>query len=223
MTAASSHRAATVPADRWTAASCCSRLYYVMAVSAAAQKSMTFDEMAHLTGGYSYWALDDYRLHPENGNCPQRLGGTAGGVQRRDVSPADAARVDEIRRLRARRPVSVLERQQCRHTAAARARGDRDPWRRPRRVRVRVDETTRVAGRRMGESRAVRVLADAAGARRAGNVGHGGGLVLHRGDRRDVGRAPSRDATDGAWRRGARGGRVSLEVVRRRSWCLSRW
>jgi hypothetical protein len=48
--------------------------YYVMAVSAAAQKSMTFDEMAHLTGGYSYWRLNDYRLHPENGNWPQRLG-----------------------------------------------------------------------------------------------------------------------------------------------------
>src|SRR3954464_11981622 len=48
--------------------------YYVMAVAAAARKSMTFDEMAHLTGGYSYWALNDYRLHPENGNWPQRLG-----------------------------------------------------------------------------------------------------------------------------------------------------
>jgi hypothetical protein len=48
-------------------------LYYVMALSAAAQKSMTFDEMAHLTGGYTYWAFDDYRLHPENGNWPQRL------------------------------------------------------------------------------------------------------------------------------------------------------
>src|SRR5229473_8338346 len=49
-------------------------LYYVMAVSAASQKSMTFDEMAHLTAGYTYWAFDDYRLHPENGNWPQRLG-----------------------------------------------------------------------------------------------------------------------------------------------------
>ena len=49
-------------------------LYYVMAISAAAQKSMTFDEMAHLTGGYPYWAFNDYRLHPENGNWPQRLG-----------------------------------------------------------------------------------------------------------------------------------------------------
>ena len=48
-------------------------LYYVMALSAASQKSMTFDEMAHLTGGYTYWAFNDYRLHPENGNWPQRL------------------------------------------------------------------------------------------------------------------------------------------------------
>jgi hypothetical protein len=49
-------------------------LYYVMAVTAAAGKSLTFDEMAHLTGGVSYWRLNDYRLHPENGNWPQRLG-----------------------------------------------------------------------------------------------------------------------------------------------------
>jgi hypothetical protein len=49
-------------------------IYYVMAVSAVAQKSMTFDEMAHLTAGYTYWAFNDYRLHPENGNWPQRLG-----------------------------------------------------------------------------------------------------------------------------------------------------
>jgi len=48
-------------------------LYYGMAISAASQKSMTFDEMAHLTAGYTYWVLDDYRLHPENGNWPQRL------------------------------------------------------------------------------------------------------------------------------------------------------
>jgi hypothetical protein len=49
-------------------------VYYVLAISAASQKSMTFDEMAHLTAGYSYWAFNDYRLHPENGNLPQRLG-----------------------------------------------------------------------------------------------------------------------------------------------------
>jgi len=49
-------------------------VYYWMAISAASGKSMTFDEMAHLTGGYTYWAFNDYRIHPENGNWPQRLG-----------------------------------------------------------------------------------------------------------------------------------------------------
>jgi hypothetical protein len=49
-------------------------VYYVLATSAASGKSMTFDEMAHLTAGYTYWAFNDYRLHPENGNLPQRLG-----------------------------------------------------------------------------------------------------------------------------------------------------
>jgi hypothetical protein len=49
-------------------------VYYVLAISAASQKSMTFDEMAHLTAGYTYWTYNDYRLHPENGNLPQRLG-----------------------------------------------------------------------------------------------------------------------------------------------------
>jgi hypothetical protein len=49
-------------------------LYYAMAVSAVSGKSMTFDEMAHLTGGFTYWTLGDYRLHGENGNWPQRLG-----------------------------------------------------------------------------------------------------------------------------------------------------
>ena len=49
-------------------------LYYAMAVSAVSGKSMTFDEMAHLTGGFTYWKFGDYRLHGENGNWPQRLG-----------------------------------------------------------------------------------------------------------------------------------------------------
>jgi hypothetical protein len=59
---------------RSAAVACLLAVYYLLATSAASQKSMTFDEMAHLTAGYSYWAVDDYRLHPENGNLPQRLG-----------------------------------------------------------------------------------------------------------------------------------------------------
>src|SRR6476661_3518033 len=62
-------------------------LYYVMALTAAGQKSMTFDEMAHLTGGYTYWAFDDYRLHPENGNWPQRLGALPAVIGGADFPP----------------------------------------------------------------------------------------------------------------------------------------
>ncbi len=43
-----------------------------LAVSAGLEKSFTFDEVGHLTGGFSYWHNNDYRLHPENGNLPQR-------------------------------------------------------------------------------------------------------------------------------------------------------
>jgi len=46
--------------------------YFAMAVGAASTECVTFDEMAHLTAGYTYWAYDDYRIHPENGNWPQR-------------------------------------------------------------------------------------------------------------------------------------------------------
>lgn len=47
--------------------------YWIMAVTGQMDKSTTFDELPHLTAGYSYWLTDDYRLHPENGVLPQRL------------------------------------------------------------------------------------------------------------------------------------------------------
>ncbi len=37
-----------------------------------ADKSTTSDEIAHLTGGYTFNHWNDYRFHPENGNLPQR-------------------------------------------------------------------------------------------------------------------------------------------------------
>ncbi len=43
-----------------------------LAWSASARFGPTGDENAHLTGGYSYWKFNDYRLHPENGNLAQR-------------------------------------------------------------------------------------------------------------------------------------------------------
>jgi hypothetical protein len=46
--------------------------HVALGVSAISRKSLTFDEGLHLTGGTSYWAANDYRLHPENGNWSQR-------------------------------------------------------------------------------------------------------------------------------------------------------
>lgn len=47
-------------------------LHAALALWAVAGKSTTADELIHVTGGYAYWHLDDYRLHPENGILPQR-------------------------------------------------------------------------------------------------------------------------------------------------------
>jgi hypothetical protein len=47
-------------------------IHAALALWAASGKSTTADELIHITGGYAYWHLDDYRLHPENGILPQR-------------------------------------------------------------------------------------------------------------------------------------------------------
>jgi hypothetical protein len=46
-------------------------IYAALGLSAIRGKSTTFDEVAHLTAGYSYWTRGDFRLHPENGLWPQ--------------------------------------------------------------------------------------------------------------------------------------------------------
>ena len=61
------------PALRWLIASLFAALYWTMAVTAASDKSVTFDEIAHLTGGYSYWLRNDFRLNSVSGMLPQRL------------------------------------------------------------------------------------------------------------------------------------------------------
>jgi hypothetical protein len=48
-------------------------LHAVLAVTATANKSVTADEIAHLTAGHAYNTRGDFRLHPENGNLPQRV------------------------------------------------------------------------------------------------------------------------------------------------------
>ncbi len=57
----------------WPAAVVLLALFALLATTSALRKSSTFDEVAHLTAGHSYWAFNDYRLNPENGNLPQRL------------------------------------------------------------------------------------------------------------------------------------------------------
>jgi 4-amino-4-deoxy-L-arabinose transferase and related glycosyltransferases of PMT family len=44
----------------------------VLGLTATTDHSVTFDEPAHLTAGYTYNRFGDFRLHPENGNLPQR-------------------------------------------------------------------------------------------------------------------------------------------------------
>lgn len=47
-------------------------LFGWMAASVSHVHSPTADELLHVTAGYSYWTTGDFRLHPENGNLPQR-------------------------------------------------------------------------------------------------------------------------------------------------------
>lgn len=47
-------------------------LHAALGLWAVSHKSTTADELIHVTGGYAYWHLHDYRLHPENGILPQR-------------------------------------------------------------------------------------------------------------------------------------------------------
>ncbi len=47
-------------------------LWWCVAVGSTLGKSATSDEPLHIVGGASYWRFNDYRLHHENGNLPQR-------------------------------------------------------------------------------------------------------------------------------------------------------
>jgi hypothetical protein len=64
--------------------------HWWLGVSATFQKSATSDEIVHLTGGYSYWRFDDYRLQPENGNLPQRWGALPLLLEKPRLAPAEA-------------------------------------------------------------------------------------------------------------------------------------
>jgi hypothetical protein len=51
---------------------CLLAIHAWLSLTATIKLGVTADETAHLTGGYSYWRFNDYRLQPENGNLPQR-------------------------------------------------------------------------------------------------------------------------------------------------------
>ena len=48
-------------------------VHLALGLGAVMQKSITTDELFHLAGGYSFNALGDFRIHPDNGVLPQRL------------------------------------------------------------------------------------------------------------------------------------------------------
>ncbi len=52
-------------------------IFSVLLLASVRSKSPTYDEVAHVAAGYSYWHFGDYRLQPENGQLPQRLAGIA--------------------------------------------------------------------------------------------------------------------------------------------------
>jgi hypothetical protein len=63
------------PAKRWLrrfAPAALLLVYFVAATTAWSGKCVTFDETFHIVSGYSYWLFGDFRLHPSNGNLPQR-------------------------------------------------------------------------------------------------------------------------------------------------------
>ncbi len=45
---------------------------FALAATSVLNKCNTYDELVHITAGYGYWTLNDYRIDPENGNLPQR-------------------------------------------------------------------------------------------------------------------------------------------------------
>ncbi|MCY2929289.1 MAG: glycosyltransferase family 39 protein, partial [Planctomycetota bacterium] len=61
----------------WPAAGVVLAGMYALMLTSLADKCVTSDELVHLTGGYSYWKFNDYRINPENGVLPQRLAGLA--------------------------------------------------------------------------------------------------------------------------------------------------
>jgi hypothetical protein len=48
-------------------------LHLFLGLTAVSRQSVTVDEIFHVTGGFFFNRLGDYRVHPENGVLPQRV------------------------------------------------------------------------------------------------------------------------------------------------------
>ncbi len=57
----------------WLAVAILLATFWGLATSSVTEKCNTFDKMAHLTSGYTYLALGDYRLNPSNLCLSQKL------------------------------------------------------------------------------------------------------------------------------------------------------
>ena len=57
----------------WRGAALILTAFWLLLSASLWNKSVTTDEIVHVTAGYSYWHFNDYRLNPENGNLPQRI------------------------------------------------------------------------------------------------------------------------------------------------------
>lgn len=72
------HPARDVPSRRskgyvvWVVAISLVITHWVLAYSSTIEKSLTYDEGAHLFSGVAYWLKGDFRFHCENGNLSQR-------------------------------------------------------------------------------------------------------------------------------------------------------
>ena len=66
-------------------------LHWWLGVSATREMCTTADELAHVTGGFTYWQFNDYRLHAENGNLPQRLAALPWVAEGAHMDTTDAA------------------------------------------------------------------------------------------------------------------------------------
>jgi len=71
---------------------------YAMAIFGIAHKSVTFDEIGHLAGGYAIWQKGDFRLVPDNGNLSQRLQ-RCRHVAQRPPSERESGRVASLKCL----------------------------------------------------------------------------------------------------------------------------